>query len=84
MEPDRLFPPKFRLVRAVRADNAGIAPDRLFPPRFKLVRAVKEFIWPGILPARFPSDRFRPVTRPPAVVTPDQESTSPLPHKRNG
>ena len=48
------------------------------------MRAVKELIWPGILPARFPLDRFRPVTRPPAVVTPGQESTSPLPHKRNG
>ena len=59
-------------------------PDRLFPPRFRLVRAVKELIWPGIWPANFPLDRFKPVTRPPAVVTPGQEPTSPLPHDRNG
>ena len=84
MEPDRLLPPRLRLVRAVKADNAGIAPDRLFPPRSRLVRAVKELIWPGIWPANFPLDRFKPVTRPPAAVTPGQESTSPLPHDRNG
>ena len=82
--PDRLFPPKSRLVRAVRADRDGMEPDRSLPPKLRLVRAVKELIWPGIWPARFPSDRFRPVTRPPVVVTPGQASTSPLPHKRNG
>ena len=59
-------------------------PDRRLPPKSKPVNADREPIWLGTAPANSPSDKSRPVTRPPETVTPVQESTVPLPQERMG